>query len=212
MNTLARLIRAALIGAGFLLVVAAAAPPLEPPPPSLAAYRAWLAEAPGRAAEVGAFERYLARQGVAGIFPTYQVLRTESSWVHCGGRPFTLAPRTVWPHIVRTLSFIRAFVAPNTGPLEVVSGYRDPRLNVCAGGAAQSAHVGFWALDLVPTGPITRDVMIARLCAVHAAHGRTANIGLGFYAGTRFHVDSWAFRRWGADRHSASSPCLGVAG
>jgi len=211
MVSLAGLARASLLGAA-LVFVSAAAPPEPAPQAPVEAYRAWLAEKPARASEVGAFERYLAKQGVAGVFATYQILRSESSWARCGGRPFALAPRAAWPHIVTTLKFIRAWVVPETGPLEVVSGYRDPALNACAGGASQSAHVGFWALDLVPTGPIRREEMIARLCAVHAAHGRAAHIGLGFYAGMRFHVDSWRFRRWGADRHGASSPCLGVTG
>ena len=212
MISLARLARALLLCAALVLVSAAAPPPTQAPGASVEAYRTWLAEKPGRAAEVHAFEHYLARQGVAGVFPTLQILRSESSWVRCGGRPFALAPRALWPHIVRTISFIRTRVVPKIGPLEVVSGYRDPALNACAGGAPQSAHVGFWALDLVPPGPISREEMIARLCAVHAARGPAAHIGLGFYAGMRFHVDSWAFRRWGADHHSATSPCVGASG
>jgi hypothetical protein len=37
-------------------------------------------------------------------------------------------------------------------------------------------------------------------------------IGLGFYAGNRFHVDSKGFRRWGADGKGATSPCVtGIA-
>jgi len=205
--------RALLLCAAITLVSAAAsARPAEAPAASVEVYRTWLAEKAGRAADVRAFELYLAHQGVGGVFPTYQLLRSESSWAQCGGRPFALAPRALWPHVVRTLSFIRAWIVPKTGSLEVVSGYRDPTFNACAGGAPQSAHIGFWALDLVPIGPIRREDMVARLCAVHAAHGAAAHIGLGFYAGMRFHIDSWAFRRWGADRHSASSPCPGATG
>jgi hypothetical protein len=33
------------------------------------------------------------------------------------------------------------------------------------------------------------------------------DIGLGFYSGLRFHVDSRRFRVRGADGHAATSPC-----
>jgi hypothetical protein len=209
------------IGAAFLCAIAvmtsAEAPKPQTPPPderiegaSRFAFQFWLAFRPARAAEVNAFSGFLADHGVGGVFPVHQILRSESSWRRCSGEPFVLPPRDLWPHIIDTLKFIRDHVIPETGPLEVVSGYRTPEANACAGGASQSAHVGFWALDMVPDTRIDRAQMIAKLCTVHAHHGTTANVGLGFYGGMRFHVDTRRFRRWGADHSGGTSPCAGV--
>ena len=184
--------------------------PPDPPPATAAMYQQWVASVPGRDSEVAAFEAFLTSQHVAGVFPIYELLRSESLWAECGGQPFVLAPRAEWPHLVGTLRFIRDQVVPHTGPLEIVSGFRDPALNTCSGGASASAHVGFWALDLEPVSQVTRNEMVASLCPVYAAQGRAAHIGLGFYDGTRFHIDSRSFRTWGADTRGASSPCNGV--
>lgn len=182
------------------------------PMASAEAFVAWVAAKPERAGRVRAFARFLVQHRVGGIFPMHQLLRPESSWQRCGGEPFVIAPRENWTHVVGTLRFIRDRIVPETGPLEVVSGYRTPEANACAGGASQSAHVGFWALDMVPVEPITREQMIERLCGVHAKHGAAAHIGLGFYGARRFHIDAKSFRRWGADRSGASSPCSGANG
>ena len=53
------------------------------------------------------------------------------------------------------------------------------------------------AVDLVTLHPITRDELIQQLCAVHARTGEPYGVGLGFYVGLRFHVDSRKFRTWG---------------
>jgi hypothetical protein len=173
-------------------------------------YQSWIAAAPGRDVDVQAFEDFLATQNVAGIFPTYELLRSESLWSECGGEPFVLAARSEWAHVVGTLRFIRDQVVPLTGELEVVSGYRDPTLNTCSGGRSASAHMAFWALDLEPVAAISRDEMVASLCPVFASRGRVARIGLGFYEDTRFHIDSRSFRTWGADGRGVSSPCNGI--
>ena len=47
--------------------------------------------------------------------------------------------------------------------------------------------------------PITREAMIRTLCAVHARSGQGYGVGLGFYVGLRFHVDSRKFRTWGTN-------------
>ena len=182
----------------------------DPPPATAAMYRSWVAAVPGRDSEVQAFEAFLISEHVADVFPIYELLRSESLWAECGGQPFVLAARAEWPHIVGTLRFIRDQVVPRTGELQIVSGFRDPALNTCSGGASASAHVGFWALDLEPVSHITRDEMVASLCPVYATRGRVAHIGLGFYDDTRFHIDSRSFRTWGTDSRGASSPCNGA--
>jgi hypothetical protein len=90
-------------------------------------------------------------------------------------------------------------VIPAVGPVEPVSVYRNPALNVCAGGAPESAHKHYSAVDLVPLRPTTRDQLMRTLCSAHALRGPDYGVGLGFYAFLRFHVDTTKFRRWNMD-------------
>ena len=168
-------------------------------------YRAWYAAAPLRAIQVKAFNDYLVQWEVGGIVPTWQLLRTATQWQRCGAQPFEVPPTSEWPHIVQTLRYVRDYVIPAVGPVEPVSGYRNPVLNACAGGAPESAHKHYSAIDLVPLNPISREALMRKLCAVQVRRGEAYEVGLGFYAFMRFHVDTTKFRRWGAD--TASSPC-----
>lgn len=176
-------------------------------------YLAWLARDPGARAEVLSFKSYLEAAKVADVVPTWELVRTASMWRECSGPRFEVAPAGEWPHIATTLAFVRNHVEPVIGPVEVVSGFRDEALNKCAHGAPQSAHRHFFAIDMVPTGDVGRAGLMKSLCKIHDFRGEQYNIGLGFYSGTRFHVDSQRFRRWGADGKGASSPCnTGVFG
>jgi hypothetical protein len=169
----------------------------------------WIDKVPTRRAEVRAFEAFLVQEGVAGVLPTREILLNDDTWSECHmDGPYSLAQPTYWPHIVGTLRYIRDEIVPTIGPVRVASGYREPAFNRCTGGAANSAHAQFYALDLTPIRNLDRGVLIARVCANHARHGGAYHIGLGFYDGTRFHIDSRSFRRWGADYHSATSPCV----
>lgn len=175
---------------------------------SEAAYRVYHAVKPVFAAQVRAFEAWQRRKGVAGVLPTWQVLRTATMWRECNGPPFEVPPPKLWPAIARTLRFVRDHVAPAVGPLQAASGYRNPGLNLCAGGSPRSAHRDFSALDLVPLKPLTRRQIFDRVCPVHRRKGADAGVGLGFYAFTRFHVDTRSFRRWGsAGPMGNESPC-----
>jgi hypothetical protein len=162
-------------------------------------YRAWYLADPGRAVQVKAFNDYLVGAGVAGVLPTWQLLRTATSWRDCGAQPFEVAPPEDWPHMVETLRYIRDYVVPAIGPVEPVSAYRNPALNVCAGGAPESAHKLDSAVDLVPLHPIDRVTLMRTLCTAHSEHGDRYNAGLGFYAFIRFHIDSTKYRRWNMD-------------
>lgn len=197
------LIGALLAGLALLLApVAAADPPTE------TAFRAWLAAAPERAAQFARFEAALAREGVSGVVPTYELWRTASSAAACQADPFVVPEEADWPNLYPTLRFVRDHVEPAIGEVEVASGYRDDRLNACSGGRPFSAHRRYFALDLLPLDPaVTRADLIERLCDVHAKAGPAAKAGLGFYSRTRFHVDTMRFRRWGADGSGATSPC-----
>jgi uncharacterized protein YcbK (DUF882 family) len=139
----------------------------------------------------------------------WELTRTSSSWSECGAEPFEAPPRDKWDHIVTTLKFVRDDVIPAVGPVEVVSGYRNAKLNACSNGAPKSAHREFFALDLTPVNAaVDRSAMIRSVCRAHARDGRAYDAGLGFYTGRRFHVDSQGFRKWGANGKGATSPCV----
>ena len=163
-----------------------------------AGYRLWFASLPDRAPSVQAFNDYLSGQGVGGVVPTWQLLRTASSWRKCAAEPFEVPPATEWPNLVETLRYVRDHVVPVVGPVEAVSVYRNAALNACAAGAPESAHRHLYAVDLVPLRPTTRDALMRGLCAIHAWQGGGFDVGLGFYKGLRFHVDSKKYRKWGA--------------
>jgi hypothetical protein len=171
-------------------------------------YHAWLARDPAVRAQVIAFRTHLELQGVADVVPTWQILRTASMWRECNGPRFEVAPFTEWAKITRTLRFVKAHVVPVIGDVRAMSGYRNETLNACAGGAKESAHRHFYALDLVPERSLSRKDLVASLCRIHAWRGAGYDTGLGFYQGLRFHVDSKGFRKWGPDGKGATSPCL----
>lgn len=164
-----------------------------------AEYEAWLASSPAARARALSFEAWLEAAGVAGILPTWQITRTASMWSDCAGPPFEVARTEQWPNIVSTLRYIEAHVVPVVGPVEAVSGYRNPELNICARGSPESAHRDYYALDLIPLRSIDREALIRSLCAIHDWRGPEYGIGLGFYDFHRFHIDSRSFRRWGAE-------------
>lgn len=170
----------------------------------------WAHATPGRAKEVRAFEDYLRRQGVGNVLPLSQVMLNASSWRACNVAPWSVAPRELWPHVVPTLRFIRSRIVPTLGPVAASSGYREPALNTCSGGAPKSAHALYYALDLTPLRFKDRDKMIAAVCKLHTRYGARANLGLGFYQGMRFHIDTNGYRRWGSDYHTATSPCVAL--
>lgn len=190
-------------------------PSAEPAPvPALvpgqdeAAYDNWLARDPSVRGRVGGFESFLKGQDLLGVLPTWQLTRTASDYEKCDGPNFEVAPIEEWQHLANTLRFIKRHVVPVIGKVEAKSGYRNEALNACAGGAKESAHRHFFALDLVPVRDMARAGLIRSICAIHAFRGRGYDIGLGFYQGTRFHIDSKGFRKWGPDGKGATSPCV----
>lgn len=174
-------------------------------------YRNWYMASPEHPIRVAGFHHYITHYGAGWIVPTWQLFRTASSWKRCGHAPYEVPPTSEWPHIVQTLRYVRDEVIPAIGPVEPVSGYRNPDLNLCAGGAKDSAHKGYYALDLVPLKATTRDELIRVICTVHHRRGEAYQTGLGFYSFLRFHVDSKGFRLWGPDGRPESSPCIPIA-
>jgi hypothetical protein len=112
------------------------------------------------------------------------------------GQP--LAGGALDPSLIKTLDeqgILRQF--------EVVSAYRDPSLNACAGGAPSSAHMRAFAVDLLL--PAWADPN--PLCRFWQQHGQAWNMGLGRYPSGRIHIDTAGYRTWGGDGGAGSSFC-----
>jgi hypothetical protein len=202
------MVRVLIAGCALALAAAPACAQQLPEGQGEAEYRAWLAASPGTRASVLSFESWQQAAGVAGVLPTWQILRTASMWRQCNGPPFEVPPPHQWPDMTRTLRFIRDHVRPALGPVEAVSGYRNAALNACALGSPTSAHRDFFALDLVPVTPVERGELFRILCRIHARFGPGSGVGLGFYTFQRFHIDTRSFRRWGsAGPLGNESPC-----
>ena len=156
------------------------------------------------AAEVDAFEEFLVREQVARVVPTYQLLRSASMWKECRAEPFELPPATEWPRVRDLLVLLQALRTRGVlADFEVVSAYRDPRLNRCAGGAPGSSHQRF-AVDLAPLAREQGE----RLCRFWRDEGRAWAMGVSRYPTGRIHIDRTGYRTWGASHRRASSFCL----
>ncbi len=202
-----RILRSILTAFAALLAIPAAAQTVAEGQ-DRADYLAWLAREPAARAQVLSFKTFLEMEDVEEVVPTWQLLRTASMWRDCGGPRFEVAPVAEWQHVAETLGYVKKHVQPVIGPVQVMSGYRNAELNQCSGGARESAHRHFYALDLVPVRPLERAGLIRSLCSIHQFRGQDYDVGLGFYNGTRFHVDSKGFRKWGPDGRGATSPCV----
>ena len=173
-------------------------------------FQRWVA-LPANASRVAAFEAALKAEGLYGVVPTYQLLRTALDWKKCRAEPFELPEESMWPGALASLRTLRDDIIPVVGDVEIVSGYRDAALNSCAGGASRSVHRQFGAFDGYALAEVSREQMIADLCDWHGVRGGPLSAGLGIYRGKKFHIDGGlrGNRRWGSDYSSGSSPCNG---
>jgi hypothetical protein len=184
-------------------------PPVSPEAPAVQGdderdavlFTAWRSK---HAEEVAAFEEFLVREHVAQVVPTYQLLRSASMWKECHAEPFELPPAESWVKVRDLLVLLRELKKTQVLPsFEVVSAYRDPRLNRCAGGAPRSSHQQF-AIDIAPLAPEDGE----RLCRFWREQGKVWEMGVSRYPSGRIHVDRTGYRTWGASHKRASSYCL----
>jgi hypothetical protein len=174
--------------------------------PDKTQFQKWQAKTENRT-KSGALRSYLEQQGVSDVIPLYQLLRSDTQWRRCGAEPFTVPPRTMWPHIVPTLYLIKKEIIPIIGPVEALSVFRTSEINRCIKGAGRSYHLGFYAIDMKPVKKVKRAQLVQKLCDIHRAKGKQLNMGLGIYNGTRFHIDTAGYRGWGSDHKGTSFPC-----
>jgi hypothetical protein len=155
--------------------------------------------------DAAGFTQMLADNQIDGIVPLYQLLRTASDWQACAAEPFSVPPPSLWPSVKSTLQLLKALSSEQIlSEFEVVSAYRDPELNACAGGAPKSAHTRAFAVDLLIAAP---DDAAARLCAFWKLQGARWNMGLSQYATGRIHIDTAGYRTWGDDFTNKTSFC-----
>jgi hypothetical protein len=185
----------------------AAPPAAEPAPPLSDAERdavlftLWRAR---HGQQVEEFEAFLVREQVAQVVPTYQLLRSASMWKECRAEPFELPPLEHWMQVRDLLILLRELKNEGVLPqIEVVSAYRDPRLNRCAGGAPGSSHQQF-AVDIAPLP----EQHGQRLCRFWRDQGRAWEMGVSRYPSGRIHIDRSGYRTWGASHKRGSSYCL----
>lgn len=163
--------------------------------PSSADFEAHL-DASGERVAYERFCRFLAARGVGAVVPPWQLWRQGIEWRALGAAPFAAPPEAAWGQVVPTLVALRELVIPAVGAVDVVSGYRTADYNARAGGARESRHLAFDAVDLVPRGFATRLTLQPRLLSLWRRRGPAARLGLGLYGGTRFHIDTHRHRRW----------------
>jgi Peptidase M15 len=196
--------------------------PNETGPSSAGAFNRWVLTYAGddsgwKAKEYAAFQGMLEDEGVAGIVPTWQLWRVDAQYAsRCGTEYFAMPPKERWRDVVPALRLLRDEVIPMTGPLEVVSGWRSPAINICVNGASRSRHLEFKALDLVATTRSDKRKLFKDLCAMQRAAGTKSALGLGAYFDPsdiarntegRFHIDASGYRTWGYDYTAKTNPC-----
>ena len=165
-------------------------------------YRAWVRAYPWRTRQVERYLNFLSAQQPRMEVPANQLLLTAQSYASCNRAKFTVAPEELWPNMLPTLRLLTRL--KNEGvfgsSVQVVSAYRDPHLNTCAGGAPSSQHLQNSALDLwVPVdSKQERERIQRKLCQFWATHGEPLHFGLGLYTSGSYHIDTGGFRTWGS--------------
>lgn len=150
------------------------------------------------------FREMLVEARLYGVVPIHQLLRSASDWKLCHASPFAVPPAGNWPAVRSTLSLIKTLDEQGIlRQFEVVSAYRDPDLNRCAGGAVNSAHTRAFAVDILL--PAWADPN--PLCRFWQQHGQAWGMGLGRYPSGRIHLDTAGYRTWGGDGSAGSSFC-----
>ena len=168
-----------------------------------AAFAQWRSQ---HATEAASFDAFLRAESLQGLVPLHELLRSASDWQKCEAQPFAVPPQAQWSDAASVLRLVKTLKASGVlAQFEMHSGYRDATLNQCAGGAARSAHLRGFAMDITPRHVET---VLPALCSFWREQGPALNMGLGQYPSGRIHLDTLGHRTWGRDGSSKTSPCL----
>jgi uncharacterized protein YcbK (DUF882 family) len=165
--------------------------------------------------EIREYEKFLEKNNVGNIIPSYELLRTARDWEKCGSSEYMVPNRELWPNQVPTLRVFKYLIASNIlTDFTVTSVYRDLPLNKCAGGANSSRHLFNSAIDfrIGPAVPKAEDYAYIEntkyhLCQFWRQYGQSLNMGLGLYSTGQIHIDTAGFRTWGPNLSRTSSMC-----
>lgn len=105
-------------------------------------------------------------------------------------------PRELWDNSIPTLQLADAIRAEWDNPIHVLSGYRSKAYNIAVGGAPNSQHLHFRALDLTPkNGKLVEFFKcVQRVVDKWRAEGN--QVGLGVYRSFN-HIDvGFKTRNW----------------
>lgn len=194
--------RRALIALLSLLLLAACQRALFSPETVEQRFARWHRD---HAAEAGAYQDWLASQGVAEVMPLSSLLRTSRRWQRCGAAEFAVPPQAEWAGILPTLRLLRQLQTEGlVDGRRIRSGWRDAHTNACSGGSTRSQHLRNRALDL----DLDPAVPPERLCGYWRRHGPALRMGLGFYSTGHIHIDTAGFRTWGNDHTRRTSLCM----
>jgi hypothetical protein len=118
------------------------------------------------------------------------------------GETVKAPPSSKWPNIIPALLIAENIRAELGCPLIVGNGYRPEPFNSRVGGAKNSQHLHFRALDLdLPRShrsPELQEEFYRVAAEIYLEHGAALKMGLGLYRawkGTRVHVDAGYRRR-----------------
>lgn len=167
-----------------------------------------------RVSQVANYQRYLKqRLGKYAVPPMWQLLTTARDWQGCHQEQFEVPPQALWENILPTLRLYAKLkhqgILPNSS--QIRSTYRNPELNACAGGASNSSHKYYQAIDIwVPEyegDTASLQQMNAALCQYWRYQGAEDNFGLGLYKSGAIHIDTAKYRTWGGNHSAGSSFC-----
>lgn len=107
----------------------------------------------------------------------------KRTWTKRGTATLQPTPRDLWAHILPTLEVLD-WLREQVGPLHVNSGWRDPEYNRVVGGAKDSRHVAFNAIDFYSTTKKPHE-----LAEIMETYQYASALGIGRYE-TFVHCDT----------------------
>lgn len=173
------------------------------------AFKRWAQSGFNRTRELDRYANYLERS-TGTIPPLNQLTLSARSYAKCGRDAYMLAPSNLWPQMVPTLNLYKLLLAQGVLPAssEIVSVYRDPALNRCAGGVGGSKHMDNNALDIeLNQDGYEHALTMNKLCEFWKSNGARYGFGLGIYRGGSIHIDTSGYRHWGSNYSSSTSTC-----
>lgn len=104
----------------------------------------------------------------------------------------TFPPRELWDNVVETVLFADQVRDRFGHPLKVLSAYRSQKYNKRIGGAQNSYHVHFMAVDLAPIGgKVDRLHYIAMAVREDIGHGGVGRYSWGVHIDSREALANW---------------------